>query len=235
MYRYHYCAPRRKYKKRSKKFNLFLVYILLVLLLFYSFTLFEIKLRPIIKSVSEAKAKNVAITVINDVVNEKLSESKITYNDLVVFQKGKSEQITAVSLNIVKINQIKAVLASSISDRMSKVDELKTKIPLGTLLNQGLFSGVGPKIPIKLVPLGYAKIDIKNSFSAAGINQTKHEIHLEVIATVNILLPFSSSTTQIETELPIAQTIIVGTVPETYTNIEGASGTAQDILINGLP
>jgi sporulation protein YunB len=227
--RYH--GRRRRRPRGRGKVNLYLIACAFLLMIIYFFTVFEMRIRPIIKSVAEARAKNVAVRAISDVVNNTMAECNLTYEDLIIFQKNDSQQVTAVTSNIVRINQLKAELTSKIESRMSETEALKTKVPLGTLLNQGLLAGTGPRIPIRLVPLGYAKIDIINEFSSAGINQTRHEIELNVTVSISVLLPGTSTSVEVQTQLPIAQTIIVGTVPDSYTNVEGAGGSQSDIVL----
>ena len=190
-----------------------------MLVIIYLFTFFSIKIRPTIVSVATARASNSAIRTINNVANATITELDITYEDLVLFKTNPQGQITAFSSNIVKINQIKAILATKIQSAMEKEVTLKTKIPLGTLMGYDVFSGLGPKIPITLMPVGYADIDVKSHFSAAGINQTKHEIELLITARTNVLLPMKNTEVEVATQIPLVQTIIVGTVPDTYTNV----------------
>lgn len=192
------------------------------------------RVRPIINEVAVSRAKSAAIRVIANVVNNVMSETDIQYCDLVRFQKNDAENITAVTSDIVQINKLKSTLAMEIEKSVSDIETMTTKIPVGNLLNQSFLSGLGPKIKIKMVPLGYAGIDVRNEFTSAGINQTKHEIYLEISLTISVLLPISSKSTSVKTQIPVAETIIVGGVPQTYTNVTG-SENPEDAVLNLLP
>lgn len=228
--RYYYFR-RRMHPKNRRRLNTYLISCVALLLLVYLFTVFEMRIRPIIKSVAESRARNVAVRAISDVVNETMAECNLTYEDLVIFQKNDSQQVTAVTSNIVRINQLKAELTSKIEGRLLETERLMTRVPVGTLLNQGLLAGTGPRIPIKLVPLGNANIEISNRFTSAGINQTRHEIQLDVTVTISVLLPVNSTSVDVKTQIPIAQTIIVGTVPDSYTHVTGAESGAPDLTL----
>ncbi len=191
-------------------------------------------MRPIINEVASSRAKSVAVRVIANVVNDIMANSDIKYSDLVSFQKNGENNVAAVTSNVVEINRLKSTIAMEVEKKVSDIDLMTTKIPLGNLLNQSMFSGLGPKIKIKMVPVGYAGIDVKNEFTSAGINQTKHEIYLEISMTISVLLPISSKSTSVKTQIPIAETIIVGGVPGTYTNVTGQSDP-QDAVLNLLP
>ena len=58
--------------------------------------------------------------------------------------------------------------------------------------------------------------------SDAGINQTRHQILLDVTVAVEILLPGSTLNTEIGAQIPVAETVIVGTVPDTVLQWGGA-------------
>ena len=191
-------------------------------------------MRPIINEVASSRAKSVAVRVIANVVNDIMANSDIKYSDLVSFQKNGENNVAAVTSNVVEINRLKSTIAMEVEKKVSDIDLMTTKIPLGNLLNQSMFSGLGPKIKIKMVPVANAGIDVKNEFTSAGINQTKHEIYLEISMTISVLLPISSKSTSVKTQIPIAETIIVGGVPGTYTNVTGQSDP-QDAVLNLLP
>ncbi|MBO4898438.1 MAG: sporulation protein YunB [Clostridia bacterium] len=200
------------------------------LFLIYSVFMFEMRIRPIINEVAVSRAKGVATRVIADVVNETMADMNVSYEDLISFQKNESGNITAVTSNVVEINKLKATLTGEIEKRISDADSMTAAVPLGNLLGQSAFSGLGPKIKIKMIPVGFAGIDIKNEFSAAGINQTRHEIYLEVSCTVSVLLPMTSKSTTVTTQVPMAETIIVGIVPDNYTHVTGQEDPSDAVL-----
>jgi len=224
----------RYFRRRSGR-RLFGVCIAFGLVVFVVFLIiFELRVRPIINNVATSRAKSLAVRVISGAVNDIMASENIRYNDLVIFQKNGAENITAVTSNVVEINKLKAKLAMEIEKKIGDIDVMSAKIPLGNLLNQSMLSGLGPKIKIKMVPVGYAGIDVKNEFSSAGINQTKHEIYLEISCSLSVLLPMNSQSTTVKTQIPIAETIIVGNVPGTYTNVSGQENPT-DAALNLIP
>ena len=226
-------ALRKKYGrgKRMKRYLIVLSFFLTGAVLL---VLFEVKVRPVICAVAVSKAQGLAVRTVSDVVNETMAQATVTYSDLVIFQKNNDGNITAVTSNVVEINRLKSRLTGEIEKRLNENETLTSRIPLGTLLDQSVLSGKGPKITVKAIPLGFTLIDIKNNFASAGINQTRHEIYLEVICNMSVLLPGMSRSTEISTQVPLAETIIVGTVPETYTSITGQEDP-QESALNVLP
>ena len=227
-------ADVRKCYGRGKKIKKYLFLVLCFATVAALYVTFESRVRPVINAVALSKAKNLAVSAISEIVNETMANTPVTYSDLVIFQKNNTGNITAVTSNVVEINKLKSHLTSEIEKRLNETEVMTSRIPLGTFLNQSILSGLGPQITVKMIPLGYTSIDIKNEFSAAGINQTRHEIYLEVSCSMSVLLPVTSQSANITTQVPLAETIIVGTVPETYTSISGQDDP-NDAALNVLP
>ena len=79
---------------------------------------------------------------------------------------------------------------------------------------------------VKIIVLTSSRVEFNNSIVTAGINQTKHQINLEVIVDIDILVPWGTESTQVITEVLIADTIVVGRVPDTYLSME--SGLTEE-------
>ncbi len=217
-------------KNRKRRFLVFLLMIQIVFILF--FLLFATKIRPVISQVTSARAQSFAVCVINDEVNRILEFEDIEYDDLSNLQLDLNNRVSAVTTDIVEINKLKAMVARCIQEKMNDVDKMVIRIPLGTLLSLGVFTGYGPKIPIRLTSVGRAFVDIEDSLTDAGINQTRHEIHLCVKANLSILMPGGSLSEEVKTSIPIAQSVIVGTVPDSFTAISGVDGETKDTVLN---
>ena len=97
---------------------------------------------------------------------------------------------------------------------------LTVEIPVGNLTGVSLLMGRGPKVPVQIIVLTSSRVEFNNSIVTAGINQTKHQINLEVIVDIDVLIPWDTESTQVMTEVLIADTIVVGQVPETYLNMQ---------------
>lgn len=223
---------RYKYKQNRRLYTFLFIVFLLACISFI--VLFETRIRPVINQVAEAKGKSVAESIINDEVNKLIISKSMSYGDLVHLQKDTSGKISAVTSNIVEMNRLKSELAINIQKRLQAVDEMQASIPLGTLISSGYFIGYGPKVKIQLTPIGYAGVNVEDSFKEAGINQTRHEIHLIVHASVRILLPISSIVADVNTDIPLSQAVIIGDVPENFTSVAGVNGEPQDNILNML-
>lgn len=226
---------RRHRKRWGRKRRRFFVFLLFVLCTFVTFTIiFETRIRPVISQVAMAQAQSVAVSAINEEVNRIIASERLQYGDLAILQMDQNSRISAVTADIVEINRLKSEFARCIQAKMRTIDKMITRIPLGTLISNGILTGYGPRVPIRLTSIGRAAVDIEDSFLEAGINQTRHEIHLSVTAKMSVLMPGGSTVAEIQTEIPIAQSVIVGEVPDSVTNVSGVNGEPQDNVLNML-
>lgn len=177
----------------------------------------ERRLSQVIAQMAESRAKNIAQSVINQAIEEGMKNEQINYDDLVYLEKDNNGQITALKSNIIESNRIKSVITQDIMKRLTDIPSSQLSIPIGNLVNGGIFSGRGPKIPIHLTPLGSVSAAFRHNFSSAGINQTRHQIVFDAKVSIVILLPGKSVSAQVSGEVTIAETVIVGSVPGSYT------------------
>ena len=203
-----------------KSFKRLLAFILIVsgALSFVLIFTFIKYLRPRIVSVSQSFAENEVSMIIDREVKNLMLEEFLSYDKITIITRDSSGQVTSISANSVLINNFANELDIKIGDRIDSADIIENRIYLSGLIGSELFSGIGPKVPIRFQPVSVTHADITHSFEEAGINQTLHTITLLVSVDIEIMLPFAHSTMTVKSEMPIAQTLIVGTVPKAYIN-----------------
>jgi len=218
-------------KKRHPAMRRVLLVFLVILTLTYGVLKFaELRLNPIISSMAITRGKSLATQVISEAIADDPTLAEITYDDLVSFEKDAAGKITALKTNVIEINKIKASLSVDILGKLSDIPSTELKIPIGNLINGELFSGRGPAFTVRLIPVGAVSADVNNVFTSAGINQTRHQIMLQIHATINLLLPTGTVSTDIDSSVCIAETVIVGDVPGAFTQVDGSTdGLANTI------
>lgn len=208
-------------KKRFRRtFTRTVSFVLIFTSLFFiaATILFSIYLRPRIISVSQRFAENEISNVIDREVQSLMLREFLSYEKLTIISRDSQGRVTSISTNAVTINNFANDLDIKIGDTLDDTDRFENGIYLFSLLGADLFSGFGPKIPIRFQPVSVTHADVAHTFEEAGINQTLHTINLIVSIDVEILLPLAYSTIKVESKMPIAQTLIVGTVPDAYLN-----------------
>lgn len=203
-----------------KSFKRLLAFILVIsgILLFVFAFLFTKYLRPRILSISQSYAENEVSMIIDEEVKRIMLEEFLSYDKITIINRDSSGRVTSISANSVLINNFANELDIKIGERIDNKDLIENKVYLSALIGSELFSGIGPKIPIRFQPISVTHADITHRFEEAGINQTIHTITLLITVDIEILLPLAHSVITVKSEMPIAQTLIVGTVPEAYFN-----------------
>ena len=211
---------RRNSSKRKLRFHhrLIIFTLILTLTLACLFAYIENRIRPILAAVAEANAKNLAMLIINECIFQEMDKHSITYDTFISLGTDNQGKITTLQTDIVSVNRFRSSLSLAILSRLSDMEYMSLYIPLGTVSGGELFSGRGPRIPIKVVPAGAVTTDITNVFTAAGINQTRHQIMLEVRATISVIMPFNIKNVDVVTSICIAETVIVGDVPHLFVD-----------------
>lgn len=121
---------------------------------------------------------------------------------------------------MIKMNELKAVIIQDVQSKLGGDSHKDVGVPIGTLLGSDFLHGRGPDIPLRLTLSGNINADFKSSFESAGINQTKHQIYLNIHTSVYSFIPGFATTTEVDTNFPVAETIIVGEVPQVVANLK---------------
>ncbi len=217
-----------KKKKALKKLSAMAILIVLVLLV--TILYLDIRLKPVVKEMAVARSRSIATRVISEAIHQTISDTNITYDDLVNFEKTGDGKISAVKTDIIKVNRLKSSLSVNILEKLSAITDDELAIPIGSIINGDLFSGRGFKIKIKIMPIGSVSTDISNSFTSAGINQTLHRINMEVRAVISLIMPTLTTNVDIISSVCIAETVIVGEVPSAYTEVIEQSDDMVGVL-----
>lgn len=210
---------RRYYRKKTsgKSFVLYCVLLLITTICFATYT-FLCRIHPVFKARAESYAISVGTSTINEAVNELISEKGITYSDFVKLEKANDNSITALEGNTISMNTFKTDVSNKIQTLMSENEDGYIHIPIGSLFGSEVLSGFGYKIPIKLSPTSISKVDFNEDFASVGINQVKHSIWLDIDVSMSVISSTSQISESVHTKILVAETIIVGRVPEYYAD-----------------
>ena len=202
-----------------RRFRIFLrVMILAVLGAAVAFLVFRSRFRDVIQELAQTQVKNTTSDLTNDAIAKQIADGVIQYDRIVYFEKDLDGRITALKTNIGEINRLKTDILNIINDEILALDTSDIGIPLGSVFLPELFSGKGITIPIRILAIRNSDASFSSSFTQAGINQTLHQLTMEVCADVTVLVLGQTSSFNVKSEVVIAQTIIVGEVPSTFLN-----------------
>lgn len=205
-------------KKRKAKVIISLALIFTGILTGLFAYIFTTVLRPRIVTITQSYAKNVVSQVVDNAVKEVMLEELFSYDEIVFINRDEQGRITSVSSNTTKINRFANDLGIDVGNKLDEISLVKNKLYVSSLVGIDLLSGIGPQVSVRFCPISVANADIYHTFEEAGINQTLHTVNLKVNVEMAIVLPLAYSTVSVDSIMPIAQTLIVGTVPEAYFN-----------------
>ena len=186
------------------------------------------QLRPLLESMATTRVSNTVNRIVFEAVNEAIESGEITYDQLISFEKDNDGRITAVHSNMAACNRLQVEILDIILARIDQVSARELSIPVGSLTGSALLAGRGPRIKVRMESVGSSSARFENEFSSAGINQTNHRIVLHIDVSVAILLPGFTTATEVSNAVTVAETVIVGTVPDTYTYFSTTPSTYEE-------
>ena len=189
------------------------------------FLMFRGKYRTVIQNLAKTQVMNSTSDLTNDAISRQIEEGSIRYDRIVFFEKDVNGKITALKTNIGEINRLKTDILGIINEEILALDTSDIGIPLGSLILPELLSGKGPAIPVRILSIRNSDATFSSDFSQAGINQTIHQVIMEVSVDVAILVLGETDSFTVTSQVVVAQTVIVGEVPDTFLHTGGDYGS----------
>ncbi len=204
---------------RRKTTVLFGIILIIAVIILY----LQLVLSPLIVELAIARVDNRASYIINEAIETQMQSDDIDYENIIFLEKDVNGNITALKTNINEINRLKTQILSVIDNMLLDLDINEIGIPLGSLILPELFSGTGPKLPVKVMSVSASDAEFHNEFAEAGINQTSHRMMMDVTITMTVLTPMGTESITVTSAVVVAETVIVGLVPESYVNVKTRS------------
>lgn len=190
--------------------------------------LFRTKFHGTIRSLAETQIKNSTSDLINDAIDKQIETGNIQYDRIVYFEKDLNGKITALKTNMSEVNRLKTSILNIINDEILAMDTTDLGIPLGSLILPEMLSGRGPQIPVQILSISNSDAGFESYFTQAGINQTLQKITMNISVDVSILVLGKTESFTVNSEVVVAETIIVGQVPDTLLQTGGSYGSKTE-------
>jgi sporulation protein YunB len=183
--------------------------------------LFRSRFTQTICTLAETQVRNATSDLINDAIDRQIDTGNVQYDRIVYFEKDLQGQITALKTNMSEVNRLKTAILNRINDEILAMDTAALGIPLGDLILPELLSEKGPDIPVRILSIRNSDAAFGSNFTQAGINQTLHQLTMEVFVDVAILVLGKTQIFTVSAQVVVAETIIVGRVPDTLLQTGG--------------
>ena len=202
--------------RKRKGHRLRRVMILLLILALGVFFLMRSRFNPIARDLAITQVTNQTSDLINDAIAEQIARDNIQYDRIIYCGKDLNGRITALKSNMSEVHRRKTDILNLINDEILALDTHDIGIPLGSIFLPELLSGKGPVLPVRVISISNSDAQFVSHFSEAGINQTLQQLTMEVSVDVTILVLSETTTFRVTSQVVVAETIIVGAVPDTF-------------------
>lgn len=201
------------YKRRlANSLISFGIFCLLIVIVFY---IVDYRIRPTLLHLALVRAKQIATQSINQAVRADISPD-IQYQNLIKISFNQEGKISLIQPNTGEINQIASEATLAVQKKLQNLPKEDIEIPMGQIIGSNIIAGIGPQIPVKVLPVGFVESTINDRFESAGINQVRHRIYVTIKATIKMIIPLISEEINVSTDIPLVEAIIVGDVPKVF-------------------
>ncbi len=188
--------------------------------------LVERNLTKVVLSMAQAQARAMALQVLNQSAAELLSSGEVTYESLMTVTTDEGGHVRLIQANTPEMNRLASTVSLLAQERLLAKGDQTVKVPLGSALGLTILGGAGPKVNVRILPVGSVSAEFHTDFQTAGINQTRHRVTLVLTARVQLVVPTGAQRVEVSTQVAMAESIIVGDVPDTFTDV----GEDMDML-----
>ena len=204
------------YTKMRKKTYKSVVIVIITIFIFFNLLLiiFDKKVMPSVVSIAETTMRAETIKTINKISIEVFDE-EVVNNDIVIIDKDKNNKINLIKANTFLLNKITSEISIRSNNELDELGRKGIQVPLGWMTDKSIYYNLGPNITIEMEPIGNIETSYETVFESAGINQTRHKIYLNVKGRIKIIIPMYNREIEVNTQIPLSETIVVGEIPDT--------------------
>ncbi|MGM8211978.1 sporulation protein YunB [Virgibacillus sp. W0430] len=237
---------RRRAAPPSVSAIFFLTLLLFIVLLFFSIWLIDKRIKPPLMDIAEEKTVEFATRTINSAVK---STENMNFEDLVEVNMDQNGNVATLGWKSSVVNQALRIateraeyflysmnkgqqidlddpdldpieFGDTVGDLAAK-DPTVVEIPIGQATGNTILANLGPKIPVHFEIVGSLESDVVHELKEFGVNAALFEIYIPVSVNVQIVIPFSTQTAEISTKVFVDSRVIMGDVPDFYSNDGG--------------
>lgn len=203
----------------GKSVPVWLAIFLLLGICIFGLTRIERRIGPLAQQAAVSALNGRIVKEANLAAEAVLEEEGIEPGRLILIERDENGSVRSLTTDYAAVNRIKAALAVQMQERIAQMGVVKTYVPAGMLVSDTLYTGAGFHIPIRIFAAGTVDIRFYDEFTSAGINQTRYKLMVEITAPAQVAGILSRQETQAVTQVPLADAVVVGTVPQNYLNM----------------
>lgn len=199
----------------------FRMFVLVLIVSVIAFFAFRRQYYDVIIHLAQTQVTNATSDLINDALSRQIAAEEAAYENVVYFEKDISGRVTALKTDITKVNRLKTGALDHVNETLTDTEQFHIGVPLGSLILPEFLSGKGPQIPVQVVSVRNSDATFHSNFTHAGINQTLHQLQMTVLVDVTVLILGKTVDFTVSSDIVVAETVIVGEVPDTFFQTGG--------------
>lgn len=173
-------------------------------------------MRPALTAIAEARITALAVSAMNDAIMERMDDNSYT-SLITAYDNG--EKVYMIQADTRQMNMLASDCCAAAQTRIAAMGEQGVSVPLGTVSGITYLSGRGPGIRVLFTPVGSVESDFDSELVSSGINQSLYRVNIRLTSTIRLIMPGVSHSIEVSAKAAIAESIIVGEVPQVYTNV----------------
>ena len=206
-------------KRRKRSYNhKFRTAVLAIILTAAAFIYVDLRLRPAVITVAQYHIQSLINKAVNNAIISVMDKTQYSYDDLVEINRNSADEIVSVNYNSLHINKLRSELIKVSIEETQKIPVSYVYIPIGNITSIDILQNKGPKLKFTVTPSSYVEAEVESVFQNTGINQINHQIFITVKVTANALIPNYSTSVYSENKVCVAETVIIGKVPDSIGN-----------------
>lgn len=211
-----YCCRKRK---RLKKI---VAFVLVLSLLTGAGLYVRSNIVPLVTEKAYYSIRGEAVTALNNAYQKTVDEmTSLGYSDFVAVTKDSNGKISFISVDMLKVNNVMSFISTVVLEEMQSIATDGVDVPLGAFSGILLLGDNGKDVNIEVETVGIAECNFRSDFETVGINQVRHTLYIDIVASANVVLPLYAKDVFCESSLLLCENVIVGEVPEFYLENKG--------------
>lgn len=184
---------------------------------------------PLVTDKAYYSIRGEAVLALNNAYQSTVEQmTSLGYSDFVSIKYNAAGEINLISVDMLKVNNVMSYISTVVLDEMQAIAVNGVDVPLGAFSGILLLGDSGSNVNVEVETVGIAECNFRSDFETVGINQVRHSLYIDIVATANVVLPLYAKDVFCESSLLLCENVIVGDVPEFYLQNQGVfdiSGT----------
>ncbi|MBR5520805.1 MAG: sporulation protein YunB [Oscillospiraceae bacterium] len=182
------------------------------------FIFLDSRLRPLVIETACYKVQSLVTQAANIAIIEQMERTPLSYGDLITVSRDEKGDVSLLSYNTLEVNRLKSQITASVIEKVNRLEQTDIYIPIGNITYIDFLHNKGPKLRFRITPIAYVETDIESDFEHTGINQVNHRIFIVLKVNASALIPSYSTEVSFDTKVCVAQTVIIGKVPNNISD-----------------